>query len=104
MTVFNALTFAKYTAPTTADPVTKRRNKLLEKIDEQILLATDDTYTPTKRVNTTDSDGNTRVIEKPKRAETIRRKAQTSYLQLQSCRGLQQQRQALYSKEVLQQE
>ena len=44
MTVLNKLTFTKYTAPTTADSVTKRRNKLLEKIDEQILLATDDTY------------------------------------------------------------
>ena len=69
MTVLNTLTFTKYTAPTTADPVAKRRNKLLEKIDEQILLATDDAYTPTKRVNTTDSDGNTRVIEKPKRVK-----------------------------------
>jgi len=69
MTVLNTLTFAKYTAHNTADPATKRRNKLLEKIDEQILLATDDTYTPTKRVNTTDADGNTRVIEKPKRVK-----------------------------------
>jgi hypothetical protein len=69
MTVLNTLTFTKYTAPTTADPVAKRRNKLLEKIDEQILLATDETYTPTKRVNTTDADGNTRVIEKPKRVK-----------------------------------
>ena len=69
MTVLNTLTFTKYTAPTTADAVTKRRNKLLEKIDEQILLATDATYTPTKRVNTTDADGNTRVIEKPKRVK-----------------------------------
>ena len=69
MTVLNTLTFTKYTAPTTADPVTKRRNKLLETIDEQILLATDDTYTPTKRVNTIDDDGNTRVIEKPKRVK-----------------------------------
>jgi len=66
MTVLNTLTFAKYAA-SNADPVTKRRNKLLEKIDEQILLATDSTYTPTKRVTTTDVDGNTRVIEKPKR-------------------------------------
>mgnify|MGYP003565862185 CR=1 FL=1 len=69
MTVLNTLTFAKYTASNIADPVTKRRNKLLEKIDEQILLATDNTYTPTKRVNTTDSDGNTRVVEKPKRVK-----------------------------------
>ena len=69
MTVLNTLTFAKYTAPNTADPVTKRRNKLLEKIDEQILLATDNTYTPTKRVSTTDDDGNTRVVEKPKRVK-----------------------------------
>jgi hypothetical protein len=69
MTVLNTLTFTKYTAHNIADPVTKRRNKLLEKIDEQILLATDDTYTPTKRVNTTDADGNTRLIEKPKRVK-----------------------------------
>jgi len=67
MTVLNTLTFTKYSVPTNAESVTKRRNKLLEKIDEQILLATDDTYTPTKRVNTTDADGNTRVIDKPKR-------------------------------------
>jgi hypothetical protein len=69
MTVLNTLTFAKYSVPNNADPVTKRRNKLLDKIDEQILLAADDTYTPTKRVNTTDADGNTRVIDKPKRVK-----------------------------------
>jgi hypothetical protein len=69
MTVLNTLTFAKYTVPNNADPVTKRRNKLLEKIDEQILLASDDTYNPVKRVNTTDEHGNTRVIEKPKRVK-----------------------------------
>ena len=69
MTVLNTLTFAKYTAPNTADPVAKRSNKLLEKIDEQILLAADATYTPIKRVNTIDADGNTRVIQKPKRVK-----------------------------------
>ena len=69
MTVLNTLTFTKYTASANSDPVNKRRNKLLEKIDEQILLATDDSYTPTKRVNTTDANGNTRVIEKPKRVK-----------------------------------
>lgn len=69
MTVLNTLTFAKYSVPSNADPVTKRRNKLLEKIDEQILLATDDTYTPTKRVTVTDADGNARTIDKPKRVK-----------------------------------
>jgi hypothetical protein len=69
MTVLNTLTFAKYSVPNNADPITKRRNKVLEKIDEQILLATDDTYTPTKRVNTTDEHGNARIIEKPKRVK-----------------------------------
>ena len=69
MAVLNTLTFAKYSVPNNADPVTKRRNKLLEKIDEQILLATDDTYTPTKRVHTTDEHGNTRTINKPKRVK-----------------------------------
>jgi len=57
MTVLNTLTFTKYTAFNTSDPVSKSRNKLLDKIDEQILLATDETYTPTKRVNTIDDDG-----------------------------------------------
>jgi hypothetical protein len=66
MAVLNTLTFTKYTVPNNADPATKRRNKLLQKVDEQILLATDDTYTPTKRVNTTDEQGNTRTIDKPK--------------------------------------
>jgi hypothetical protein len=69
MTVLNTLAFTKYHAPSNSDPVTKRRNKLLEKIDEQILLATDETYTPTKRVCTTDAAGNTRTIEKPKRVK-----------------------------------
>ena len=69
MTVLNTLTFTKYSVPTHADPVIKRRNKLLEKIDEQILLATDETYTPTKRVSTTDEHGNPSVIEKPKRVK-----------------------------------
>ena len=69
MTVLNTLTFAKYRAPNAADPVTKRRNRLLEKIDEQILLATDTTYTPTKRANTIDSDGNACMLDKPKRVE-----------------------------------
>jgi len=67
VTVLNTLTFAKYTVPANSDPVTKRRKKLLDKLDEQILLATNTDYTPTKRVTTTDSEGKTRVIEKPKR-------------------------------------
>jgi hypothetical protein len=69
MTVLNTLTYTKYSVPTHADPVTKRRNKLLQKIDEQVLVVTDDTYTPTKRVNTTDEHGNTRLIDKPKRVK-----------------------------------
>jgi hypothetical protein len=69
VTVLNTLTFAKYTVPANSDPVTKRRKKLLDKLDEQILLATNTDYTPTKRVTTTDSEGNTRAIEKPKRVK-----------------------------------
>ncbi|WP_157809148.1 DUF6641 family protein [Spiribacter roseus] len=69
MTVLNTLTYTKYSVPNNSDPVTKRRNKLLQKIDEQILLATDDTYTPTKRVTTTDAAGSIRTIDKPKRVK-----------------------------------
>lgn len=69
MTVLNTLTFAKYSVPNNADPVTKRRNKVLDKIDEQILLASDNSYTPTKRVTVIDGEGNARVIDKPKRVK-----------------------------------
>ena len=69
MTVLNTLTFAKYSVPNNADPVTKRRNKVLDKIDEQILLASDNSYTPTKRVTVTDAEGNARIIDKPKRVK-----------------------------------
>ena len=69
MTVLNTLTFTKYSVPSNSDPVTKRRNKVLDKIDEQILLASDNSYTPTKRVSVTDAEGNARVIDKPKRVK-----------------------------------
>ena len=69
MAFLNTLTFTKYSVPSNSDPVTKRRNKVLDKIDEQILLASDNSYTPTKHVTVTDAEGNARVIDKPKRVK-----------------------------------
>ena len=45
----------------------KRRRKLIAKIDEQILLATDSNYKPTKTKWVHNEDGNERKLEIPKR-------------------------------------
>jgi len=46
----------------------KRRRKLIAKIDEQILLATDSNYKPTKIKWVQNEDGTERKLEIPKRA------------------------------------
>ena len=45
----------------------KRRRKLIAKIDEQILIATDSNYRPTKIKWVHNEDGTERKIEIPKR-------------------------------------
>jgi hypothetical protein len=47
--------------------VLKRRRQLIAKIDEQILLATDSNYKPTKIKWVRNEDGNERKLEIPKR-------------------------------------
>ena len=45
----------------------KRRRKLIAKIDEQILIATDSNYRPTKTKLVRNEDGTERKLEIPKR-------------------------------------
>ena len=45
----------------------KRRRKLIAKIDEQILIATDSNYKPTKTKWVRNEDGTERKLEIPKR-------------------------------------
>jgi hypothetical protein len=45
----------------------RRRSKLAFKVEEQIRLAVDSTYRPTKIVWNRDSDGNQHKVEQPKR-------------------------------------
>ncbi|WP_254775525.1 DUF6641 family protein [Marinobacter sp. DSM 26671] len=50
-------------------PIFSRRLKLIAKIEEQLLLAGDSDYTPTKTKWVTDSDGNQKKVEVPKRVK-----------------------------------
>ena len=49
----------------------KRRRKVIAKIDEQILLATDSNYKPTKIKWVPNEDGTERKLEIPKRIVTL---------------------------------
>ena len=51
------------------NPIAVRRRKLAAKIDEQILLATDNGYTPTQHKWITDADGNQTKVEVAKRVK-----------------------------------
>lgn len=52
---------------TQRSPIARRREKLAFKLEEQLKLAIDSTYQPTKIVWNTDSDGNQHKVEQPKR-------------------------------------
>jgi|AntAceMinimDraft_6_1070360.scaffolds.fasta_scaffold07286_2 hypothetical protein len=57
----------EYKPNITSNPIARRRSKLAFKVEEQIRLAVDSTYRPTKIVWNTDSDGNQHKVEQPKR-------------------------------------
>ena len=56
-----------YKPNTQKNPVARRREKLAFKVEEQIKLAVDSTYQPTKIVWSSDSAGNQHKVEQPKR-------------------------------------
>ena len=69
MTVLDTLNFVAFNPLQNNNPIAVRRRKLAAKIDEQILLATDNGYTPTQHKWITDADGNQRKVEVAKRVK-----------------------------------
>ncbi|MCK2148749.1 hypothetical protein MYE70_06675 [Marinobacter alexandrii] len=68
MTVLDNLNFVAF-KPLNNNPVAVRRRKLVAKIEEQLLLASDSDYAPTKTKWVTDSDGNQTKVEVSKRVK-----------------------------------
>ena len=67
MSFLNQVELSVYKRSTQRSPIARRREKLAFKLEEQLKLAIDSTYQPTKIVWNTDSDGNQHKIEQPKR-------------------------------------
>ena len=67
MSFLNQVELSVYTPNTQRSPIARRREKLAFKLEEQLKLASDSTYQPTKIVWSSDSDGNQHKVEQPKR-------------------------------------
>ena len=67
MSFLNQVELSTYKPNTQRSSIARRREKLAFKLEEQLKLATDSTYQPTKIVWNTDSDGNQHKVEQPKR-------------------------------------
>jgi CBS domain-containing protein len=67
MTFLSTVTLSEYNGNELRNPAALRRHKLAEKIEQQILLAADPNYRPTKVVWNLGEDGVERMFERPKR-------------------------------------
>ena len=67
MTFLTSVTLSEYDGKELRNPTALRRHKLAEKIEQQIKLATDPNYRPTKSVWNVGEDGVERMFERPKR-------------------------------------
>ena len=67
MVLLNSLKLTPYEPTNRSNSFLKHRRKLIAKIDEQILLATDSNYKPTKIKWVHNEDGTERKLEIPKR-------------------------------------
>ena len=67
MTILNTLKLVEFKPHNAGGRIQMRRRKLAEKIDQQILLANDPSYRPTKIVWTKDGNGSEQRRETPKR-------------------------------------
>ena len=67
MEMLKKLKFVQYKPNTANKPQLDRRRKLLDKLDEQIMLAQDMDFKPTRFKLTTDASGNRVRVEVPKR-------------------------------------
>ena len=68
MALLSSLKLSPYNPTNRNNSFLKRRRKLIAKIDEQILLATDSSYKPKKIKWVRNEDGTERKLEIPKRA------------------------------------
>ena len=69
MTKLKELVLVSYERPNNSDPKLKRRRKLLDKLQEQMRLAEDSTYQPTTNKWVTDTYGERKRLEVPKRVK-----------------------------------
>ena len=69
MTKLNALNLVAFERPNNSDPKLKRRRKLLDKLNEKMLLAEDSSYQPTTKKWVTDADGERKRVDVPKRVK-----------------------------------
>ena len=67
MSFLNQVELSLYKPNTQRSPIARRREKLAFKLEEQLKLASNSTYQPTKIVWSSDSDGNQHKVEQPKR-------------------------------------
>jgi hypothetical protein len=67
MTVLKSFNFVEYAPLANNNPAMVRRRKLLAKVEEQLALAKDSSFVPTKHKWVTDDDGTQRKIVTPKR-------------------------------------
>ena len=69
MTVLSSFKFVPYQPINNSSAEVTRRRKLIVKIDEQLALAANADYQPTKIKRVKDADGNEQKIEVPKRVK-----------------------------------
>lgn len=69
MTVLKTLNFVTFKPLANNNPIAVRRRKLIAKLDEQIQLATNVDFMPTKHKWITDDDGNQKKVEVAKRVK-----------------------------------
>lgn len=67
MSILQSLTLTKQTEGLETDPTINKRNRLAARLDEQIALAQDPSYTPIAIKRVTQSDGTVATVERAKR-------------------------------------
>jgi hypothetical protein len=69
MSKLNSLHLVAYERPSNNNPTLKRRQKLLDKLSEQLRIAEDSSYQPTTLKWVTDAEGERKRVEVPKRVK-----------------------------------
>lgn len=82
MSFIQTVKLAEYKPGSVRSPVARRREKLAFKVEEQIKLAVDSTYRPTKIVWSRSADGTEHKVEQPKRIKRWWVEAQDGTVQL----------------------